>query len=61
MKRRDSILKVAQKRYSNVVVFEKETDTVDFKVTDFTNTNHLNPDGAKIFTSELNEFINNLK
>jgi hypothetical protein len=56
--RRDSILNVIAMRYPNVRIFNKEADTIQFKVSDFNNHNHLNPKGAKKFTKELNTFIN---
>lgn len=60
IRRRDSILKVADKRYSNVTIFNKEADTLSYTPRDFTNANHLNPDGAKIFTEQLNHLLDSL-
>ncbi len=60
MHRRDSILDVAKERYSNVVIFDKESDTLSYKVSDFKDTNHFNPDGAKVFTIQLNRLLDSL-
>lgn len=60
IRRRDSILGVAAKRYSNVTIFNKEADTLSYTARDFTNVNHFNPDGAKIFTAQLNHLIDSL-
>ena len=57
VRRRDSVLNVIKKRYSNVIVLNNEEDTLHFGVTDFLNENHLNPDGAKKFTSFVNNSI----
>lgn len=58
--RRDSILSVIVKKYNNVVLLDKETDTVQFSVRDFLNENHLNPDGAKKFTALVNRKLDSL-
>ncbi len=58
--RRDSILDVIKRRYTNVTVINKEEDTLYFGVKDFLNENHLNPDGAKKFTTFVNSAINGL-
>lgn len=55
--RRDSILNIITKKYSNVQLLNEEEDTINFKVKDFLNENHLNPDGAKKFTALVNEVI----
>jgi len=60
LKRRDSILNVVLKKYKGVEILDLEEDTINFKVTDYKNDSHLNPDGAKIFTQKLNEVINNI-
>ena len=57
LKRRDSILNVISKNYSNVRVFSKEEDTITFTTRDYYNWNHLNSDGAQKFTTGLNDFI----
>ncbi|WP_146743738.1 hypothetical protein [Aequorivita sp. CIP111184] len=53
--RRDSILTIIKKKYSNVLLLREETDTLQFIVNDFLNENHLNPDGAKKFTALVNQ------
>lgn len=53
LRRRDSILSRIEQDYSNVRMFRKEEDTVRFKVKDYWNQSHLNPDGAKKFTEEF--------
>ncbi len=58
--RRDSVLKVIEKKYNNVVLLDKESDTLNFTVKDFLNENHLNPDGAKKFTALLNQKLDSL-
>lgn len=55
--RRDSIIGDLKTKYANMRWLNAETDTI-FKVTDFRNENHLNPDGAKKFTLQLNEVLN---
>lgn len=58
--RRDSILEIAKKRYNNVTILSKEADTLNYGVRDFKDAIHLNPDGAKIFTAQLNHLIDSL-
>ena len=60
VRRRDSVLSVILKKYNNVVLLNKETDTVHFKIKDFLNENHLNPDGAKKFTALVNQKLDSL-
>jgi hypothetical protein len=60
VRRRDSVLKVIQKKYSNVTILNKETDTIHFNVKDFLNENHLNPDGARKFTALINKELDSL-
>lgn len=55
--RRDSILDVIQKRYPNVRILDRETDTINFNVKDFTNPSHMNPNGASKFTPILSELL----
>lgn len=55
--RRDSVLLEAKKRFSNVSLLNLEEDTLTFKTNDYINHNHLNPDGARKFTSNLNDFL----
>lgn len=58
VRRRDSVLNEIQLKYPNVRIFNKESDTINFTVSDYINHNHLNPRGAEKFTKELNSFIN---
>ncbi|MDN3723886.1 hypothetical protein QRD02_05795 [Aequorivita sp. SDUM287046] len=58
VRRRDSVLQMVQKQYSNVILLNRETDTIHFNEKDFLNENHLNPNGAKKFTALLNQKIN---
>lgn len=60
VKRRDSVLSIIAKKYSNVVILDKETDTLHFTVRDFLNENHLNPDGAAKFTALINRKLDSL-
>ncbi len=60
VRRRDSVLEVIKKKYSNVIFLNEETDTLNFTVKDFLNENHLNPDGAKKFTTLVNRKIDSL-
>ncbi len=58
--RRDSILDLASKKYSNVIVFKKEEDTTHYSVFDYKNQSHLNPKGATTFTKELDSLLGEL-
>ncbi|TXD68015.1 hypothetical protein [Aequorivita lipolytica] len=58
--RRDSILSIVKSKYNNVVILNKETDTIQFKVKDFLNENHLNPDGARKFTSIVSKVVDSI-
>lgn len=58
LRRRDSVLKVAEHTYSNLRVLREEEDTINFNVKDFINHNHLNPSGAKKFSELLEIFVN---
>jgi len=57
LRRRDSILKLLSAKYENVLIFNKENDTLNYTTSDFSNQNHLNPNGAENFSKELNVFI----
>ncbi|MAP53365.1 hypothetical protein [Altibacter sp.] len=59
--RRDSIMQVVLDRYSNVVLLDKEEDTLQFSVTDYWNQSHLNPKGAATFTKMLQQQLNELR
>ncbi len=56
LRRRDSILDYVDTTYENVYFLNTEKDS-DFKVEDFRNENHLNPDGAEKLTKKLNSFL----
>ncbi len=60
VRRRDSVLSEILKKYKNVTILDKETDTLQFKAKDFLNENHLNPDGAKKFTALVNRKLDSL-
>lgn len=60
VQRRDSVLSVIKKKYSNVILLNEETDTLQFTAKDFLNENHLNPDGAKKFTAMVNQKLDSL-
>ncbi len=60
VKRRDSVLDAIKRHYGNVVILNKEADSIQFTVKDFLNENHLNPIGAKKFTALLNQKIDSL-
>lgn len=57
LRRRDSVLKVAEKRYTNVSVVRFETDTTHFVVKDFIDQNHLNPKGGEKFSKKISEIL----
>jgi len=59
LNRRDSILSDIALKYDNIYFLNSEEDS-QFTSRKFWNENHLNPDGAKIFTQKLNEVINNI-
>jgi len=61
LKRRDSILTIIKEKYPQVTVFETESDSITFKITDFNNGNHLNSRGAEKYTKKLNDLINSLE
>ena len=55
LERRNSVLQMIQKKYPKVRILNKETDTLNYNVKDFTNPSHLNPDGAKKFSQMLSK------
>ncbi|GEQ87167.1 hypothetical protein ULMS_26750 [Patiriisocius marinistellae] len=57
LRRRDSVLNKVKQTYKNVSIFNLEDDTINFKVTDFKNENHLNPKGAEKLTKMFNIFL----
>lgn len=56
IKRRDSIVLQALKLYPNTRLFDQEENAA-YKTHHFLNENHLNPEGALIFTKRLEQFI----
>ncbi|MCW9036409.1 hypothetical protein [Altibacter sp.] len=58
--RRDSMMQVVSDRYSNVMVLDKETDTLQFSATHYWNQSHLNPNGAATFTKMLQKVLDSL-
>lgn len=59
LKRRDSVLKTAMNRYKNIIIVNKETDTLTFQLKNYWNQSHLSPSGAKKFTQLLDSIIYN--
>ncbi|MFC7358621.1 hypothetical protein ACFQO1_13045 [Jejudonia soesokkakensis] len=60
LKRRDSIFREIQSRFSDIQFLEKEADTINYNVRDYWNQSHLNPDGATKFTAALQQVLNDL-
>ncbi len=58
--RRDSVLKVIEKKYTNVTLFLREEDTLSYTVYDYKNQSHFNPKGATIFSKQLDSILNRL-
>ncbi|MAO07687.1 MAG: hypothetical protein CL596_03140 [Alteromonas sp.] len=58
--RRDSILQLAKKQFSNVTLFQKETDTLTYELKDFWNQSHLSPSGAKKYTASLDSLLSKM-
>ncbi|WP_203296244.1 hypothetical protein [Luteirhabdus pelagi] len=56
LKRRDSILSKIKNSYDNVYFLNAEQDH-DFKLRYFRNENHLNPDGAEVFSKKLDSLF----
>ena len=59
LRRRDRVIADVLQKYHNVKLLDLETDTVLFKVNDYWNQSHLNPNGAKKFTAWLNAILKN--
>lgn len=59
LKRRDSMLTEIKKKFNNVTILDLEEDSLRFGEKDYINHNHLNPDGARKFTSEINKLLHN--
>ena len=58
LQRRDSVLTIIEKEYSNVTLFLKEEDTLSYMVYDFKNQSHFNPKGATVFSKQLDSILN---
>ncbi len=58
LKRRDSIVDLTMSKYPDIKLLNKEGDTINYSVYDFTNQSHLNSKGAIQFSSSLNELLN---
>ncbi len=56
LRRRDSVLSVIKRDYPDVSILISESDT-EFNVRHFRNENHMNPDGAKVFTKKLDAVL----
>lgn len=61
LQRRDRIFTDLQQKFTNIRFLEKEADTVNYGVRDYWNQSHVNPDGAKTFTGELQQLLNDLE
>lgn len=55
--RRKELIKYLIDKYPSTVLLNYE-NTGEFKITDFTNDDHLNPEGAKLFTLKLDSILN---
>jgi hypothetical protein len=60
LRRRDSIVELTRRMNPDIILLNKEKDTISYNVYDFTNQSHLNSHGAKLFTATLNEILNSL-
>lgn len=56
LQRRDSVVAVALKKYPTARLFDQEQDP-DYTIQHYLNENHLNPEGARMFTKKLDLFI----
>ena len=61
LKRRNQFINTVKKEFPFIEMIAKEEDTINYSVQDYINHNHLNPDGAKKFTNELNIILNQLE
>ncbi|MEM7084701.1 MAG: hypothetical protein AAF489_00875 [Bacteroidota bacterium] len=57
LRRRDSVLSDVLLKYPNCRLLDMEDNTTLFNVKDYWNQSHLNPDGAKKFTAQLNGLL----
>lgn len=58
LKRRDSIVERTINIDPEIKLLDKEEDTINYNVNDFTNQSHLNSRGAIQFSKSLNELLN---
>lgn len=58
LRRRDSIVELILEEHPEIRLLNKEEDTIQYDVYDFTNQSHLNSKGAKLFSNALNELLN---
>jgi hypothetical protein len=58
LRRRDSIVQTLINMNPNIKLLDKEEDTINYSVYDFTNQSHLNSKGAIQFSESLNELLN---
>jgi len=58
LRRRDSIVNRSMSLNPKIKLLDKENDTINYNVYDFTNQSHLNSKGAIQFTESLNELLN---
>lgn len=58
--RRNDVLNLVEKRYDSIYILDREESGRNYSVRDFWNQSHLSPSGAKKFTNELNELLNDL-
>jgi hypothetical protein len=59
LRRRDSILNIVSKRYEGIYFFNSEEDS-DFTAKSFRNENHLNPNGAELYSKKMNDLLNSI-
>lgn len=60
LRRRDSIINIISKKYDNIYFFNSEEDSY-FKANSFRNENHLNPNGAELYSEKMNDILNTIK
>ncbi|MCT8341231.1 hypothetical protein MG296_14285 [Flavobacteriaceae bacterium TK19130] len=59
LERRDSVLHALKEKYESIHFLNTEKDS-DFRLLHFRNENHLNPDGAEVFSKKLDSlFLHN--
>jgi len=58
LRRRDSVVQRLVAADRGIKLLDLERDTLNYHLKDFWNQSHLNPDGARKFSKELNEALN---